>query len=150
MALDIDTLLGKLVTHAATTGHFDSVNTHEPDNAPGNGVTCNVVLDRINFVPGGLSYTSARVAFAMSLMYPTDVLPRDDSEAHLVKALDAVMRSLNGDFTLGGTVRMVDIGGAHGEELSTIAGYVKIQEQVYRVMEITIPLIVNDVWEEIS
>jgi len=148
--LDIDTLMGKLVSHAQATGHFDSVNTHEPDNAPGNGVSCSVVLDRINFVQGGLDYTSARVAFAMALYYPANNLPRDDSEAYLIKALDAVMGRLNGDFTLGDTVRMIDIGGAHGEELSTIAGYVKIDEQLYRVMEITLPLIVNDVWEEVD
>lgn len=146
--LDIDTLMGSLVGLAQTTGHFDSVNTHEPDNAPGTGISCSVVLDRINFAPGGLDSTSARVAFAMALYYPSNNLPRDDAEPYLIKALDAVMTNLNADFTLGGAVRMVDIGGAYGEELSAIAGYVKIDEQLYRVMEITLPLIVNDVWEE--
>lgn len=148
--LDIDTLMGHLVSHAQATGHFDSVNTHEPDNAPGNGVFCSIVLDRINFVPGGLDNTSARIAFAVALMYPANNLPRDDAEPYLIKALDSLLGRLNADFTLGGSVRMIDIGGAYGEELSTIAGYVKIDEQLYRVMEITLPLIVNDVWEEIE
>lgn len=146
MALDIDTLLGKLVDHALSTGHFDAVNTHEPDNAPGNGITANVVMDTITPVPGGLATTSCRVAFIMALMYPTTVLPRDASEPYLIKALDAVMGRLTGDLRLDDTVRMIDLLGAHGDGLEAIAGYTKIQEQVYRVMELTIPLIVNDVW----
>lgn len=146
MALDIDSLLGKLVDHALATGHFDSVNTHEPDNAPGNGVSANIVLDTISPVPGGMATTSCRVAFAMALMYPTTIQPRDASEPYLIKALDAVMGRLTGDLRLDDTIRMIDLLGAYGDGLSAIAGYVTIQEQTYRIMELTIPLIVNDVW----
>lgn len=146
MALDIDTLLSKLVSHALSTGHFDSVNTHEPDNAPGNGITANVVLDTITPVPGGMATTSCRVAFFMTMMYPAEAQPRDDTEPYLIKALDAVMGRLTGDLRLDNTVRMIDLLGAHGDGLEALAGYTKIQEQVYRIMELTIPVIVNDVW----
>lgn len=150
MALDIDTLLNKLVDHGLATGHFDAVNTHEPDNAPGNGITANIVLDTITPVAGGLATTSCRVAFVMALMYPTTVQPRDETEPYLIKALDAVMGRLTGDLRLDSTVRMIDLLGAHGDGLEAIAGYTKIQDQVYRVMELTIPLIVNDVWVQVD
>lgn len=146
MALDIDTLLGKLVDHALSTGHFDAVNTHEPDNAPGSGLTANVVLDTITPVSSGLAATSCRVTFIMTFMYPTTVMPRDATEPFLIKALDAVMGRLTGDLRLDDTVRMIDLLGAYGDGLEAITGYYKIQEQAYRVMELTIPLIVNDVW----
>ncbi len=58
------------------------------------------------------------------------------------------MGRLTGDLRLDATVRMIDLLGAHGDGLEAIAGYTKIQDQVYRVMELTIPLIVNDIWTQ--
>ena len=39
MAVDIDSVLNAIVSHALTTGYFDQVNQHEPKNRPGAGLT---------------------------------------------------------------------------------------------------------------
>ena len=153
MALDIDTLLNELVSHALASGYFDAVNTHEPDNSPGNGLTCHVILDRVNPInASGLDFTSVRAAFLFELIYPVTALPRDQSENEIVKAMDALMQLFTGDFTMGGNVRGVDALGAYGEGLSAVGGYTSYDQggSWYRNIEITVPLIVDNVWEQVA
>ena len=48
MALDTQGILDRLASHAMTLGVFDRVNTHEPKNAPGRGITCAIWVERID------------------------------------------------------------------------------------------------------
>jgi len=153
MSLNIDTLLNELVSHALASGYFDAVNTHEPDNSPGNGLTCHVILDRVSPVnSSGLDYTTLRVAFLFELIYPVTALPRDQGENEIIKAMDALMNLFTGDFTMSDNVRMVDALGAYGEGMSAIAGYTSYDKGAswYRNIEITVPLIVDNVWEQVA
>jgi hypothetical protein len=60
------------------------------------------------------------------------------------------MKELSGSITLGGTVRMIDLLGIDGTPLSAMAGYLQIDRKVYRVMDLTIPVIVNDMWTQVQ
>jgi len=151
MSLDIDTLFNGMVSHALATGNFEAVNTHEPDSSPGNGITCNIIFDTVEPInSSGLDSTSARVVFAMALTYPLTSEPRDATEGYLVKALDALMTAYTGDFTLGDTIRGIDCLGTYGDGLSARGAYLQVGDQHYRVIDINIPLIVNDVWAQAS
>lgn len=150
MALDATTLLDRTVSHALALGHFERVNQHEPKNAPGLGLSCAVWVDDIGPARGqsGLNATTARVVLNVRLYTSMLTEPMDDIDPNLMVALDALMGAYSGDFTLGGAVRNVDLLGATGTPLSARAGYLNQGGKLYRVMTITLPLIVNDLWEQ--
>jgi hypothetical protein len=60
------------------------------------------------------------------------------------------MAAYSGDFELGGNVRNVDLLGQASEGLTAQAGYLEQDGKLYRVMTINLPLIVNDVWNQVA
>jgi hypothetical protein len=153
VSIDIDTLTDRVVSHAMTLGVFDRVNGHEPKVAPnaGSSLTAAVWLDRVEPVKSsGLNSTSVRMAFNVRLYTSMLSEPQDAIDPALVRALDALMGAYSGDFSLGGAVRMVDLLGAYGAPLAAQAGYIQQDQRLYRVFTVTLPLIINDVWEQVS
>lgn len=150
MALDIRTILAAVETHALQSGYFQAVNGHEPKSAPQNGLTCAIWVEQIGPARGasGLNSTSARLALFVRLYTPMLTQPEDAIDPDLMTALDALMAAYSGDFTLGGLVRDVDLLGRHGDPLSARAGYLTTSGAEYRVMTITLPLVVNDLWSQ--
>ena len=69
-------------------------------------------------------------------------------DPNVIKAADVLMTAYTGDFALGGTIRKIDLLGAHGAALQAQAGYVTIGQTMYRCMDITLPLIINDLWRQ--
>jgi hypothetical protein len=150
MALDITTILDAVESHALASGYFQTVNGHEPKSAPGTGLTAAVWVEQIGPARGGsgLNSTSARLALYVRLYTPMLQEPADAIDPNLMTALDALMAAYSGDFTLDGLVREVDLLGIHGDPLSARAGYLTTSGAEYRVMTITLPLIVSDLWEQ--
>ena len=151
MTLQITAIFDAVASHALSSGYFDRVNQHEPKVAPGVGVTCAVWADRIEPVKtSGLNSTSVRLAFIVRTYQTMLSEPRDAIDPNMILAVDALMAAYSGDFTLGDLVRKVDLLGAYGTALSAQAGYMEQDKKLYRVMSITLPLIVNDVWGQVS
>ncbi|MFI0768625.1 hypothetical protein ACH4TQ_27620 [Streptomyces sp. NPDC021218] len=151
MALDINGILDAVVSHAMASGHFEAVNGHEPKSPPGNGLTAAVWVDDIAPVrSSGLSSASALLVVNVRLYTPMVQEPADAIDPNLMTALDALMRGYVGDFELGGMVRQVDVFGADGPGLRARAGYLRYEDAEYRVITITLPVIVNDLWEEVA
>ncbi|NUP18436.1 MAG: hypothetical protein HOZ81_20595 [Streptomyces sp.] len=151
MAVDIDGVLDAIVSHAAATGYFERVNQHEPMNRPGYGITAAVWIDHVRPVTSsGLDSVSAVLVFNVRLYTSTLQEPQDAIDPEMVRALDTLFAAYVGDFTLGGLVRAVDVFGADGPALDAQAGYLKQDETLYRVITITLPLVVNDLWSEVA
>lgn len=149
MALDINDILNIVVSHAQASGSFDRVNQHEPKNPVGNGVTCAIWVDYISpVITSGLSSTSARLLLKVRIYKNMLSEPQDAIDPDITAAVDTQMTAYNGDFTLGGEARNIDIMGQYGVPLQAQAGYLNLGNTIYRVMEITIPIIVNDVWDQ--
>ena len=74
--------------------------------------------------------------------------PQDKIDPTIVAAVDTLLEDFSGDFTLGGNARNIDLLGQTGEALSARAGYITIDQTVFRSMDITIPIIVNDVFTQ--
>lgn len=150
MALDMTGILDAVVSHALTLGLFETVNLHQPDNAPGNGLSCAITVAEVAPVPAasGLNRTTGRLALNVQVFTPIAQEPADDIEPIVIGAVDALMTAYSGHFTLGDRVRNVDLLGAHGTPLSASTGYVTIDDQTYRAAIITLPLIVNDLWSQ--
>lgn len=151
MQLDINGILDGAISHALALGYFDAVNGHEPKNAPGAGITAAFWVDRVDTVrSSGLDSTSVRLLLNARLYTSAEQEPPDAIDPALMTALDALMRAYVGDFTLGGLIREVDVRGTHGIGLEARAGYLQQDAALLRVMTITLPAIINDLWEEVA
>lgn len=151
MSLGISTILDSVVSHAMALGLFERVNGHEPKNAPGLGLTAAVWVDRIEPVrSSGLASGSGRLVFNVRVYTGMTSEPQDAIDPNVLSAVDALMGAYAGDFDLGGSVRHVDLLGAAGTPMQAQAGYINQDGRIYRVMTITLPLIVNDIWEQVA
>jgi hypothetical protein len=150
MTIGISALINAVTSFASASGHFDGVQGHEPKSPPGSGLTFAVFLSDLRPVPAasGLAATSARVELTGRIYKPFTSQPEDLIDPNVAEAADEIFEALSGDFDLGGTARNVDLLGAHGTALSARAGYQTVDRTVFRVLDITIPIIVNDAWTQ--
>lgn len=149
MALDLTTPRSWLTSHAQSLGLFGQVLGHEPVSAPGSGLTYAVWLGSIGPTQrSGLNATSARVTFNGRVYLPADTEPMDDVDIVIGEAAAAVIGAYSSDFTLGGSVRNVDLLGEGEEALRARLGYLQLGSTTYRVATLSIPTIVNSVWTQ--
>ncbi|HZN70566.1 MAG TPA: hypothetical protein VFC00_02615 [Micromonosporaceae bacterium] len=149
MSLDLTTLIDRVASHAAATGHFERVNQHEPKSAPGNGLSAAVWVQRVQpHRSSGLAATSALVTLMLRMYSNMLQEPQDEIDPRIGGAVDAVITALSGDFELGGNARCVDLLGQGNPGVAAQAGYLTIGTTMYRVMDISVPIIVNDVWSQ--
>lgn len=148
MALGIRTLRDTLESHLLTLGVFRDVLAHEPKSAPQSG-TAAVWLQSVQPDPSsGLAATTAVVTFLVRIYEPMLAEPADDIDLDVGAAVDLILNAITGDFSLGGNARSVDLLGYTGQTLSAEAGYVSVDQTMYRVMDITVPVVVNDAWTQ--
>lgn len=151
MTLNITGILDAVVSHAMASGQFEQVNGHEPANAPSHGLTAAVWADSVRALrASGLSSTTVQLIFNVRIYTSTQSDPADAIDPNMIAAVDDLCAAYNGDFTLGGLVREVDVLGAHGQPLLVRAGYIQQSGAIFRVMTITLPVIVNDLWEQVA
>lgn len=149
MALNIQSILDVVVSHALSTGYFEAVNQYESKQSPGNGITGAVWVDRVTPIKtSGLANTSVRVELQFRLYSSTLIEPYDDIDPQLTTVLDTLMRAYCGDFELGSQVRHIDIFGAYGSPLESRSGYINLDGKEFRVFSIRLPLIVDDLWSQ--
>jgi hypothetical protein len=149
MALNASALTNAVASHASTTGLFDAVNGHEPKNAPGGHLSCAVWIQSYSPVDtSGLASTSMRLEFNVRIYTSMLQEPVDAIDPEILDAVDLLLADYIGNFTLGGLIRDVDVRGADGNPLKVDAGYLSQDGKVYRVMTITLPLIINDLYAE--
>jgi hypothetical protein len=149
----VNTLFDRAISYALQTGMFDSVNGHEPKSAPGNGVTCAVWAQDIGPIrAGGLSATSGAVVLQQRIYTNFIQQPFDQIDPEVMAAVANLMSAYSGDFNFGGQadVRFVDLLGAYGPSLSAQAGYIDIDHKIYRVMTLTVPIIINDMFAQVA
>jgi hypothetical protein len=152
MSLNIDTIIDGAVSHALASGWFERANMRvgEPKNAPGSGLTLAIWAQSIDPIPrlSGLNSTTARVELMERIYSNMLQEPVDMIDPNVIKATDVLCTAYTGDFTLGGSVMEVDLLGSYGTAMRTQAGYVTINSTMYRCMDITLPLIVTDLWTQ--
>lgn len=148
MALDFANLLNAVASHATGLGVFERVTTHEPKAKPGQGITASIWLNNIRPAKSGVRSTSLRVEVSVRVYMTMLADPEDDIDLSLVNAVSALMDAYSGDFELGGLVRSVDLLGASGDPLRAEAGYLQQDKDVFRVITVFVPLLVNDVHDQ--
>lgn len=147
---EIKNLYKAMVDEALATGLFKTVNMHEPKNAPSSDLHCAIYASYIGPCPGqsGLAITTGLLRFNARIYKSFITKPEDDIDPAITWATLELMNKFSNDFTLGGIVREVDLLGQSGSKLEAVAGYLTIDNKLYRVMTLNVPIIVNDLWVE--
>lgn len=150
MAFDFQGLLDAVASYAGQTGAFERVAQHEPKSRPGNGMTCSAWFSEIAplAAASGLDAVSGLITVSMRPQTPFRAEPADQIDPQIMSAVATLMAQFAGGFTLAGVVRNVDLLGQHSQGLRAKAGYVEQDKTVYRVMDVMLPLIVNDLFPE--
>jgi hypothetical protein len=140
-------LFSALRSKALALNVFDAVNFHEPTAQPGKGLSLSVTLGPVTpLLSSGLAETSCTVTFAARIwvhgVARAQRKPLDELDAQLLAATAALMNAYSQGFTLGGTVRDVNL-----MKMAGTPGWVDFDDGTsYRVMEITIPVEINDLF----
>jgi hypothetical protein len=139
-------------THAMTCGLFDTVTGHESKSAPGHGLHYEIWAGPITPVQSsGLDTTTVRVTIQGRVKCDMTREPLDLVETDLLYAVDRLMAAYSGQFQLTlGNVRSIDLLGAHGVVLEARPGYISQNNRLFRVADLTIPIIVNDVYGQVA
>jgi hypothetical protein len=109
-----------------------------------------VWLKSLSPVPlaSGLAATSARLELTVRVYKSMTSKPEDAIDTDLLKAASLLVGTYSQNFQLGGTAMEVDLLGAYGDALGSTAGYLDQDGKLYRIVEITLPIIVVDVWAQ--
>ncbi len=148
--LPVQDIFDAVQSFVLTTGFCDSVNTSEPLNPPGTGVICGIWVNKIGPTESsGLDKVSIRLELNVRLYTSLITIPSDIIDPNMLKACSGLMNAFVNDFDLTGLARQIDIFGNYGPGMDAQAGYLAQQGGVVnRVMTITLPIIVDDVWVE--
>ena len=150
--MNVAEIFSGVVSHAMASGLFETVNQHEPKNAPGNGLRASVWLEQIYPTKSGLATTSAQLNMQLRIYSSMLTEPQDDIDPNLLRAVDVMMAAYTGDFQLGGELRNIDLLGnsGTGSGLSARFGYLNQDSKIFRVADITLPLLIKDLWTQVA
>ena len=146
----IDNIHNGMLTVALESGYFTSVNSHEPTSAPaGLDMFAAVWCQLIKPVPArsGLNKTSGMLIYNLR-MYTNQMEDQDYIDPQMLRATSDLMRRYSGRFALGGLICAIDLLGAYDIPLSAVAGYLQLGTTKYRVMTLTIPMIVDNLFTQ--
>lgn len=143
---DAEDLFSQVRSTAKKLGLFSSVIGHDPENAPPAGVSCSIMLGPVKPVTSsGLAAVSGQVTLMVHVWAFAQKRPLDELDPSVLAATCSLMGAFAGGFTLNGTVREVDL-----FAMTAQPGYVNFEGKEFRTVQISVPLIVNDMWTEVA
>lgn len=132
-------------SYLVASGYFADVTIGEPESVvTGTRLSAAVWYGgtRIPFVTLG---KTTKVYEIMIRIY-RDMLaePQSEIEFQLAEVVQDIGSDLLGDFDLGATVRNIDAAGEFGRPMRASWGYAPVSGTMFRVADMTIPVVVND------
>ena len=153
----ITAIYDSLLSHARSLKLFETSADHEPLNPPGGGLSFALMLGPLEPIrEGGLAATSGRLEFQARIYYPAMARGGGDIDRKVMQAAVTLLAAYSGDFNLltgniaAGLVRMVDLLGAHGQPLRGEPGWLLRDGAPFRVYDVLLPLILNDVFAQVA
>lgn len=146
----IDPIFAAVISDVQASGYFRKVNKHEPKRPPTMGLTAAVWLQRMFGVGliSGLNSTSGVLVFNVRIYSNAMTEPQDEIDPRMTRAAANIMRRWHDDYDFEGVIRNVDLLGITQVQLDCNAGYLEIDRKIFRIYDITLPCIVNDIWTQ--
>jgi hypothetical protein len=153
---DPQAIVDALASHAMALGAFETVNGHEPEVAPGHGLTAAVWADYLGPAPSGsgLATTTGLLIMNVRAYSSMHAEPADAIDPNLLRAAWSLLAAYSGDFTLGivnedgDPAAWVDLLGQTRTRLESRAGYLTQDAKTYRVMTMVVPIVIVDLWTQ--
>jgi hypothetical protein len=147
MAFEIGSTLHAIETYVQKLGLFQTVQIGEPKSPPGQGIHAAIFMTSVsvNMVYAG---GDTRENHVVTVRVYKDMLaenyePQQNLESDLASVLSKLMSNLLGDTDLESTVMSIDAAGMDGSSMNANFGYVDVGGSMYRIVDVTVPLIVN-------
>ncbi len=145
----IETAVDRLVSVAAASGHFDAgADSVEPKSAPPPGLYFATWIESVDPIQlrSGLDVTSCRVEMIARCYLGMLTDPQGTIDTRLGKATSYLLAELTGDFGIDGAY--IDLLGAYGDPLGAAFGYVALDKSLFRIADITVPFIADNVFNQ--
>jgi|TARA_Y100000310_G_C20571592_1_gene758317 hypothetical protein len=147
MAFDITNTLHAMETYVQNLGLFQTVQIGEPKQPLGQGFHAAIFMNSVSIsmvYAGG----DTRENHLVTLRVYRDMLaeqsdPQLNLESEIAVLLSKLMENILGDTDLESTIMSIDAAGMDGSSMSATFGYVDVGGSMYRVADISIPMIVN-------
>lgn len=122
------------------------VPTHDPESPPSGRLNCSISLGPVKPVTSsGLGAVSLQVTLMVHVWSFAMQRRLDDIDPEALGAVCALMGAFAGGFTLGGTVREIDL-----FQMSAQPGYVDFEGKEFRTVAISLPITINDMFAEVA
>ncbi len=146
--IDATDLMSRVASGMAASGLFVATLQHEPKAAPSRDGVTGAVWNAGLMPISASGMTSMSVVLTLQCRIFSSMLaePQDGIDPAVLAATDAFIAYLCSDFDLGDTVRMIDFYGISSEGLRAQTGYLKQDSTLFRVMDVFVPIIINDAY----
>lgn len=147
MAFDISNSLYAVKTYVQDLGLFQSVQIGEPKQTLGQGFHASVFMESVGVTAiyiGG----DTRESHVVNLRIYKNMLsdqsdPQNSLEIDMAVTVSKLMGNILGDTDLESSIMSIDAAGMDGGGMGADYGYADVGGTLYRIADITIPLIVN-------
>lgn len=149
--MDAAALFEAMQSTAQKLAIFEDVILHEPKAAPQSLPTLALWLGPLTPLgaASGLSATAVRIALRGRIYISDLQKPEDAIDGKLLMLASQLLGAFSGGFTLGGQVELIDLLGIYGESMASQPGYIDHDSKFFRVQELTLPLIIDALWEQV-
>ena len=144
MAFSVETTLNWVLSYIGATARFDHIQIGDFKAPPQNEYSAAIMMSSISVAELTLSSTTESHVVLIRLYHSMLVDPTSEAEIGLAQRVQEITSALLADFDLGETIRNIDAGGQHGTGLNARWGHVEISGATFRIVDMFLPLIVND------
>lgn len=145
MAFDASNTLDAVAGHLLASGYLRDVMIGEPKSPPsGDQLTASVFLNSISVAEVTLGTTIESHVLMLRIFRNMLAEPTETMEKEFAKAVSSILSDIIGEFDLGGSVRSIDVAGIYGPSIAVSYGYLDLGGTMFRIADITLPLIVDD------
>lgn len=141
MAFNITATLNAVLSYLDACGYFGDTTIGEYKQPPGTRLSAAIFMSSTSFSPETL--TRGIEVHGTTIRVYLDMLddPPAKIETDMSIVVSKVITDLMGDWTLGSAVFAIDDG--NGASLATSWGYLDVGGTMYRIADITLPLLVD-------
>lgn len=147
MAFDISSSLDAVKTYVQDIGLFQSVQIGEPKQPLSQGLHTAVFMQSVgvNLIYAGGQTRENHVVIIRVYkdMLAVESDPQKNIETEVAVNVSKLMENLLGDTDLESSIMSIDAAGMDGTQMRVDYGYIDVGGSMYRIADITVPLIVN-------
>tara|TARA_R110002020_G_scaffold142846_2_gene315059 strand:- start:435 stop:902 length:468 start_codon:yes stop_codon:yes gene_type:complete len=149
MAFNIKATLEAIASHVSRSGYVNDTMIGEPTSPPEavDKMMAAVMMNGATIAELTLTNTVEVHTVTVRFYRRAAFGEGDDAgevETEVALAVSEIASNLIGEYDLGATIRNIDVAGQYGGGMSATWGYINISGTIYRTVDLTVPLVVDD------